>query len=261
MQAPSEQKFTLERIVSWHPWTPKLFSFRITRPAGFRFAAGQFARLGLSAQPGKPIWRAYSMVSAPYDDFLEFYSIVVPEGEFTGALATREIGDTVLLDKTAFGFLTLDRFVDGRDLWLLASGTGVAPFLSILQEVDTWRRFDKVVLAYSVRVAEELAYLDWLAALSTHPLVGDAVAAGRLRFVPAVTREAVPGTLPARLTDALIDGRLEAAAGIALSPANSRLMICGNPAMVDDFRRLLGERGYQLARRSAPGQLAFENYW
>lgn len=261
MQPLPEQKFTVERIIHRQTWTPKLFSFRVTRPAGFRFAAGQYARLGLAAAEGKPVWRAYSMVSAPFDEFLEFFSIVVPDGAFTPGLARRGVGDTVLLDKTAYGFLTLDRFVDGRDLWLLASGTGVAPFLSILQEPDTWRRFENVVLAYSTRIATELAYREWLTALPGHPLVGEAVAAGRLRFVPAVTRQAAPGTLNARLTDALIDGRLEAAAGIALSAEHSRLMVCGNPAMVDEFRRLLGERGYQLSRRSAPGQLAFENYW
>lgn len=257
----SADKHSVETITALQRWTPKLFSFRLTRPAAFRFAAGQFARLGVVRADGRTLWRAYSMVSAPYDDFLEFFSIVVPDGEFTTELARLQVGDTVLLDKTAFGFLTLDRFPDGRDLWMLATGTGLAPFLSLLQEPATWAQFRTVVLAYSVRSADELAYRDWLAALPAHPLVGEAITADRFRFVAAVTRAAVAGALPCRLTTALTDGSLERAAGLSLSPEHSRIMVCGNPDMVDDTRQLLTADGYRLSRRTAPAQLAFENYW
>ena len=256
----AEEKFTTETITDWHRWTPKLFSFRLTRPAAYRFAAGQYARLGVPQSDGrKTIWRAYSMVNAPYDESLEFFSIEVPEGEFTPRLAQLGVGDQLLLDKTAFGYLTLDRFPDGRDLWLLGTGTGVAPFLSMLADPFTWERFENIVLVYGVRTADELGYREWLAALPRHPLVGEH--AHRLRFVPAVTRERLPGALPCRLTDALRDGRLEAAADLPLSLENSRLMICGNPEMVEDSRRVLGERGFKLSRQAAPAQLAFENYW
>lgn len=256
-----DDKCTAECITERREWTPKLFSFRLTRPASYRFTAGQFARLGVGDGNGATIWRAYSMVSAPYDEFLEFFSIVVPDGEFTTRLVQRRIGETVLLERNPFGFLTIDRFPDGRDLWLLATGTGVAPFLSMLQAPETWSRFERVVLAYSVRSADELAYLDWLAALRQHPLVGEAITPERWRFVPAVTRTPTPGALPVRLTRALDDGSLEAAAGFGLSPDRSRIMVCGNPQMVDDCRARLGARGFKLSRRAAPAQLAFENYW
>lgn len=257
----SESKYSVETITHLRRWTPKLFSFRLTRPAAFRFAAGQFARLGVELADGRQLWRAYSMMSAPYDEHLEFFSIVVPDGEFTPELAKLGVGDRVLLDRTAYGFLTLDRFPDGRDLWMLATGTGVAPFLSILQDPETWTRFRNVVLAYSARSANELAYRDWLAALPAHPLVGDAVTADRFRFVPAVTREALPGALPTRLTTALTDGALERSAGLSLAHEHSRVMVCGNPDMVDDCRKLLTARGFRLSRRAAPAHLAFENYW
>lgn len=257
----SDSNFSEERIVWRQQWTPKLFSFRLTRPAGYRFTAGQWARLGVLDAAGKPVWRAYSMVSAPYDEFLEFFSIVVPDGEFTPPLSRLQVGDTVRLDPKAFGFLTLDRFADGRDLWLLATGTGVAPFLSMLQDPATWERFENVILAYSARDRAELAYTDWLAALPQHPLVGEAVTPERWTFVPAITRQAVPGMLPQRLTLALDDGSLEAAAGRPLELASSRLMICGNPQMVDDSKSRLYQRGFRLSRQAAPAQLAFENYW
>jgi ferredoxin/flavodoxin---NADP+ reductase len=256
----AEAKFTNETITHWQRWTPKLFSFRLTRPAAFRFRAGQYARLGVPQADGRrTVWRPYSMVSAPYDESLEFFSIEVPEGEFTPQLAQLGVGDGLLLDKNAFGFLTLDRFPNGRDLWLLATGTGAAPFFSMLTNPETWERFENVVLAYGVRTVAELAYRDWLAALPEHPLVGRQ--AHRLRFIPAVTREAMPGALHCRLTDALRDGHLEAAADLPLSLEHSRLMFCGNPGMVEDSRKILGERGFKLSRQAAPGQLAFENYW
>ena len=153
----SEEKFTRQTLLEVQTLTPSLFTLRTTRDAGFRFRAGQFARLGVSKPDGSVVWRAYSMVSAPHDEHLEFFSIVVPGGEFTSELSRLAVGDALLVDKQAFGFLTLDRFNDGRDLWLLATGTGLAPFLSILQDLEVWQRFSRIVLVYSVRQAAELA--------------------------------------------------------------------------------------------------------
>ena len=156
----SAEKFTRQTLLDVQSLTPSLFTLRTTRDPGFRFRAGQFARLGVTKADGSTVWRAYSMVSSPYDEFLEFFSIVVPGGEFTSELSRLGVGDTLLVERQAFGYLTLDRFVDGRDLWLLSTGTGLAPFLSILQDFEVWEKFERIILVYSVREARELAYQD-----------------------------------------------------------------------------------------------------
>lgn len=253
----NQDKYTVETLTDKRRWTDGLFSFRTTRHRGFRFVPGQFARLGLRKADGTTVWRAYSMVSAPYDEHLEFFSIVVPGGEFTPMLAELEVGDQVLVDKTAFGFLTTDRFRPARDLWLLATGTGLAPFLSILQDPATWSDYESIVVVHSVRTAAELTYLEEMRALTVHPLIGEQ--ARRLRHVPTVTREAVASALNARIPALIRDGRLEAAAGIQLDTDHSRIMICGNPDMVRDTRSTLKERGFALARREKTGQMAVEN--
>jgi ferredoxin--NADP+ reductase len=255
----SEEKFTRQRLLEVWRWSPSLFSLRCTRDPGFRFRAGQFARLGVRKASGSIVWRAYSMVSAPHDEFLEFFSIVVPDGEFTSELKRLEVGDELLVERQAYGYLTLERFADGRDLWLLASGTGVAPFLSILQDLEVWQRFERVVLAYSVRTAAELAYQPLIAELGRREWLEGA--ADKLVYLPVVTREQVPGCLDARLTVLLDSGELERAAGLAISPEHSRLMLCGNPEMVEELRERLKRRGLQLSLSKRPGQLAQENYW
>jgi ferredoxin--NADP+ reductase len=252
-----QDKYTIETIIEKRLWTTGLFSFRTSRNRAFRFVPGQFARLGLRKPDGTTVWRAYSMVSAPYDEHLEFFSIVVPDGEFTTRLAQLDVGDAILVDKTAFGFLTTDRFRPARDLWLLATGTGLAPFLSILQDPAIWADYENVIVVHSVRTAAELTYRDEMQALVEHPLLGDA--ARRLRYVPVVTRERPPGTLDARIPALIRDGRLEATVGIRLDTGQSRIMICGNPDMVRDTRTALKERGFALSRRERPGQLAVEN--
>lgn len=254
-----DTRYTSEAIFQRIDWSSKLFSFRTTRYRGFRFAAGQFARLGLPADDGTLVWRAYSMVSAPYDDHLEFYSIVVPDGAFTTLLDRCGVGDEIYVEKAANGFLTIDRFVGGRDLWMLASGTGLAPFLSIIHDPMTWSSFENLVLVHSVRESGELAYKDTIARLSDHPLVGEY--ASRLHYLSVVTRERQPGTLPDRITRLIEDGRLEDAAQRLLDPESARVMVCGNPQMVDDLRAVLAARGFRTSRRGTPGQMAFENYW
>ncbi len=184
---------------------------------------------------------------------------MVPDGEFTSELSRLSVGDELLVEKQAFGFLTLDRFPDGRDLWLLATGTGIAPFLSILQDFEAWQRFERIVLVYSVRQQRELAYQQLIADLPQREYLeglGD-----KLAYVPVVTREQVPGALHGRITQLIETGELERAAGLALSPEHSRIMLCGNPQMIEDTRAVLKTRDLQLALTRRPGQVAVENYW
>jgi ferredoxin--NADP+ reductase len=255
----SADKFTRQTLIQVQPLTPSLFTLRITRDPGYRFVAGQFARLGVTKADGSVAWRAYSMVSSPHDEFLEFLSIVVPGGEFTSELSQLKEGDSLLVEKQAYGYLTLDRFVDGRDLWLLSTGTGVAPFLSILQDFEVWEKFERIILVYSVREGRELAYQELVAGLESRDYLSEY--AGKLQFIATVTREQTPGTLHGRITTLLENGQLEQAAGIALSAEHSRVMLCGNPQMIDDTRALLKARELRLSLSRRPGQVAVENYW
>lgn len=255
----SAEKFSRQTLLDVQPLTPSLFTLRTTRDAGFRFRAGQFARLGVTKDDGTTVWRAYSMVSSPFDEFLEFFSIVVPGGEFTSELSRLKAGDTLLVDRQAFGYLTLDRFVDGRDLWLLSTGTGVAPFLSILQDFEVWEKFERIILVYSVREARELAYQQLIAELMQRDYLAEY--AHKFQFIPVVTREPHAGALSGRITTLIENGELEQAAGLALDPSHSRVMLCGNPQMIDDTRALLKQRGMSLSLTRRPGQVAVENYW
>ena len=255
----SAEKFTRQTLLDVKPLSPNLFTLRTTRDRGFRFRAGQFARLGVTKADGSTVWRAYSMVSSPHDEFLEFFSIVVPGGEFTSELSRLQVGDTLLVDRQAFGYLTLDRFVDGRDLWLLATGTGIAPFVSILQDFEVWEKFERIVLVYSAREARELAYQKLIAELGQRDYLVEH--AHKLTYIPIVTREQLPGVLNGRITTLIENGELERAARVELSPEHSRIMLCGNPQMIDDTRKLLKERDLQLNLTRRPGQVAVENYW
>lgn len=255
--AVSQEKQVPVHLTEIRHWTSKLFSFRTTRPADFRFETGQFARLGLSSQEGPSLWRPYSMVSAPYEEALEFYSIRVPEGAFTTRLAQLQVGDDLLLDPTAYGFLVPGRLESGPQLWLLATGTGLAPFLSLIRDPGVWQRFPQIFLVHSVRYGAELNYRELLADLSAHPLVGD-YATG-FRYQPVVTRETTPGALHQRIPALLADGSLEQALGAPLAPDQARVMLCGNPAMVEETRQLLAQRGFATGRRGQPGTLAVEN--
>ena len=255
----SEEKFTRQRLLEVQTLTQTLFTLRTTRDPGFRFTAGQFARLGVRKPSGSIVWRAYSMVSAPHDEFLDFFSIVVPDGEFTSELSRLEVGDELLIDKQAFGFLTLDRFPDGRDLWLLATGTGLAPFLSILQDFEVWQRFERIVLVYSARTGAELAYQQLIRELPEREYLEGL--GHKLTYLPVVTREQVPGALNGRITQLIESGELERAADLKLTPEHSRIMLCGNPQMIEDTRALLKTRDLNLALTRKPGQVAVENYW
>jgi ferredoxin--NADP+ reductase len=257
-------KYTVEKITQIETWVPdKLFSIRTTRPPQYRFVAGQFARLGVDKSNGAGtsiVWRAYSIVSAPYDEHLEFYSIVVPEGEFTSELSRLSVGDPLYLERNNYGFLTTDRFECGKDLWLLSSGTGLAPFVSILYDLKTWEDYERVILVHSVREPEELAYRRLIETMNQHEYLGE-YATTRLKYVPIVTRAAIPGALGKRITELVDTGELEQFAGTPFDHERSRIMLCGNPDMVDDLRKQFIGKGFTVSKRGKPGHLAVENYW
>lgn len=253
---PGAEKSTVERVLAIHAWTPTLLTFRTTRPAGFRFTAGHYTRLGLGAD-ATVVWRPYSMASAPQDEFLEFIAVRVPGGAFSEQLKTLRVGDSLRVDKASYGFLTVNQLAPGRDLWLLASGTGLGPFVSILRDAAVWQDYARLILVHSVRQSAELAWRDEIAALPARH--GGAQA--RLSYIPIVTREPGATALAARIPLLLADGRLEAAADSPLSLADSRLMVCGNPELARELREFLGARGYATNRRGVPGQMAFEKYW
>jgi ferredoxin/flavodoxin---NADP+ reductase len=255
----SAEKFTRQTLLDVQSLTPSLFTLRTTRDPGFRFTAGQFVRLGVTKADGSTVWRAYSVVSSPFDEYLDFFSIVVPGGEFTSELSRLRVGDTLMVERQATGFLTLNRFVDGRDLWLLGTGTGVAPFLSILQDFEVWEKFERIILVYSAREARELAYQSLIQGLGQREYLAEY--AHKLTYLPLVTREQHPGALHGRITTLIENGELERAAGVELTPEHSRVMICGNPQMIDDTRQLLKQRDMQLSLSRRPGQVAVENYW
>jgi ferredoxin--NADP+ reductase len=265
----ADDHYTEETITGVRVWVPgKLFSFTCTRPTGFRFKAGQFARLGVKNTlnlPNEPdtIWRAYSMVSSPFDEHMEFFSIVVPNGAFTSHLSQLELGSSIYIDKTNFGFLTTARFESGKDLWLLASGTGLAPFLSILHDPDTWEQFENIVLVHSARSSQELVYQEMIQEFTQHPLLSELVSHIQKRFfyVPVVTREKKLACLSERITTLLEQSTLTEVTGLPMSLERSRFMICGNPDMVTDIRNVLKQKGYSPARRITPGEIAVENYW
>ena len=253
-------KSTSETVLVIRHWTPKLLSFRTTRPAAFRFTPGHYTRLGLGsadASLGDRVWRPYSLTSAREDDFLEFIAVLVPGGAFSEKLKNLRVGDTLGVDKSAYGFLTVDQLAPGRDLWLLASGTGLGPFMAILREPAVWQNWRRMVLVHSVRHSAELAWREEIAALPGF----FAPAQATLGYIPIVTREPGATALAARIPLLLADGRLEAAAASPLSLADSRLMVCGNPELAKELRQFLSERGYATNRRGVPGQMAFEKYW
>ncbi|WP_394124356.1 ferredoxin--NADP reductase [Psychrobacter nivimaris] len=266
-------------VLSKTTWTPNLFSFTVSRPDSFKFTAGQFVRLGVNPSQLKyyqqtdasdevsdtalneDVFRAYSIVSSPFDEVIEFFSIVIPDGAFTSQLQHLQVGDELLLNTMPFGFLTLARYQKPlpKDLWLLATGTGLAPFLSMLQDLKTWEDYEHIVLAYSARSIEELAYVEKIESLQEDfgKLVDNPA---KLIFIPIVTREPVEGALSERLPKLLLEGTLQARAGIALDIDTTHVMLCGNPDMVEDTKEALKTLGLVMNRRGE-GNIAVENYW
>jgi ferredoxin--NADP+ reductase len=215
--------------------------------------AGQFAKIGLEID-GEIIGRPYSLVNAPRTQPLEFYYIEVPGGPLTGHLAKLKPGDSMLVAPRANGFMILDEVPQARHLWLMATGTGVGPFLAMLDTEKPWQRFEKVMLVYAVRTMSELSYQERIAeVLAKH--------AGQFVFIPFISREVSEFALGGRIPQAIGDGRLEERAGIQFSAADSQVMLCGNPQMVQDTTDMLVERGLKKHRRKDPGQITVENYW
>jgi len=247
--------FTVERLVSIVRPAPTLVHFETTRPPDFRFTPGHYARLGLG--PGDDIvWRPFSIASPVAGERLAFQLTRVPGGTFNGLFEALAPGDAIRLDRRAFGFLTLAQLAPGGTLWLIATGTGFAPFLSIVADPATWMRHDRVIVVHSVRQAAELATPGVVAAARTR-----ADAQGRLEAVPVVTRESLAGALHARIGELARSGALEEAAGCRLEAGGSRVMLCGNPEMIRDMRAFARGRGFEPGRRGVPGTLATEGYW
>ena len=233
-------------VIENRAWTETLFSLRVTGPR-LAFEAGQFVRIALDIG-GERVARPFSFVNPPQDPVLEFYGVVVPEGPLSPRLARLRAGDRLQVASNPAGFLVLSELPDAETLWLLSTGTGIAPFLSLLRTETPWRRYRNVVLVHAVRHAGELVYRDL-------------VKGTKVNYVSMVSREAHPGSLSGRIPAALADGRLEAAAGLALTPQSSQVMLCGNPAMLKDAAAALAARGLRKHRRRSPGQITVESFW
>lgn len=247
----------LERVLSVHHWNDTLFSFRTTRDPALRFRNGHFVMLGLPVE-GKPLLRAYSVASANHDEHLEFLSIKVPNGPLTSRLQHLQPGDELIVGRKPVGSLVVDDLRPGRHLYLLSTGTGLAPFMSIIQDPETYERFEKVVLIHGVRLVSELAYADFIEnGLPKHEFLGELVR-DKLIYYPTVTREAFRHQ--GRLTDVIASGRLSEDIGLPpLDPAHDRAMICGSPAMLADTRALLDARGLVISPSSGvPGDYVIE---
>ena len=235
------------RVVENRHWTEALFSLRVEgpRPA---FEAGQFVRIALDVE-GERVARPFSFVNAPADPALEFYGIVVPEGPLSPRLAALEPGDSLYVARNPAGFLVLSELPEAESLWLISTGTGIAPFLSMLRAGAPWKRYRNVVLVHAVRHARELVYQEEIRRMKD------------LRYVTFVSREPAPGSLAGRIPAAVADGRLEAAAGLPLAPEASQVMLCGNPEMLKDTTAALVARGMRKHRRRNPGQISVESFW
>ncbi|ATR78344.1 ferredoxin--NADP reductase [Moraxella osloensis] len=298
----SDDKSIRVKVIEVTRWAPTLLSFKVTRPDGFKFTAGQFVRLGIHGKDlqyfaqnhdaklitsetqgheaqgheaqgheaqehetqGQPIdldgyvFRPYSVASSPYDEFIEFFSVVIPEGEFTSKVNHIQVGDSLLLNTTPFGYLTLARYQLPlpNDLWLLATGTGLAPFVSILKTIDVWQQYQRIILVYSARTSQELAYQAQISSIKS--IYGDNGAA--FVFLPIVTREADYAGEKARIPNLILSGKLTELVGQKLDKERSHVMLCGNPQMVEDTKEALKSIGLTMNRRGE-GNIAVENYW
>lgn len=239
-------------------WTDRLFSFRLTRPQSLRFRSGEFVMIGLpGGEEARPIMRAYSIASPSWDDTLEFYSIKVPDGPLTSRLQHIQPGDQVILRPKPVGTLVLDALLPGGRLYLFATGTGIAPFASLLRDPETYERFDEVVLTHTCRSRADLQFgAELVRLLPFDPLIGELMH-GKLSYVPTTTQEDSP--LMGRITHWIEDGRLAQRLGRPkLDPAVDRVMICGSVALNQDIKALLMARGFQEGAVSAPGDFVLE---
>ncbi|MFB9069326.1 ferredoxin--NADP reductase [Pseudofulvimonas gallinarii] len=254
---PALRGFAVENVLEVRHWNDGLFSFKTTRDPGFRFRAGQFVMIGLEVE-GKPLMRAYSIASPSWEEHLEFFSIKVPDGPLTSRLQHIQVGDRILMSRKPTGTLVLDDLNPGKRLFLLATGTGLAPFVCLAMEPETYERFEQVIVVHGVREVNDLAYRDLFErGLFEHEYLGELVR-GKLLYHPTVTREAFHNT--GRVTDLIESGELTARLGLPpLDPSTDRLMLCGSPQMLADTARLLDERGFQVSPRTRePGDYVIE---
>jgi ferredoxin--NADP+ reductase len=245
-----------ETVLHVRHWNDSLFSFTTTRDRGLRFKNGHFLMIGLEVE-GKPLMRAYSVASANYEDHLEFYSIKVPNGPLTSRLQHLQPGDSILVSRRPTGTLVVNNVLPGKRLYLLATGTGLAPFMSIIRDPETYERFEHVVIAHGVRYASELGYADYIRhELPQHEFIGEQVQK-QLHYYPTVTRE--PYENQGRITDLLASDKLCRDVGLpALDPDQDRVMICGSPSMLGDLVTMLEGRGFQEGSSHAPAQYTIE---
>lgn len=238
-------------------WTDQLFSFRTTRPRSLRFRAGEFVMLGLMGDNGKPLLRAYSIASPTWDEELEFYSIKVADGPLTSKLQHIQPGDEIILRPKPVGTLVHDALLPGKRIWFLATGTGIAPFASLVREPETYEKYDEVILMHTCRTSAELEYGRQLVeSLPEDPLIGEMVG-NKLRYYPTTTREESP--LMGRITDNITSGKVFADLGIEpLDPARDRAMVCGSMALNKDLMAVLEAAGLREGANSDPREYVVE---
>ena len=256
MSAPASEQWQVGRVIENRRWTPALWSLRV-EGAPLSFEAGQFVRIALDQHEGDErsrVARAFSFVNPPHDPVLEFYGVTVPEGLLSPRLAALRPGDPLFVARNPAGFLVLSEVPQAQSLWLVATGTGIAPFLSMLRTDGPWKRFSSVVLVHAVRHAGERVYRELIEEIRLGR-------AKQFRYVTFVSREAAPGALAGRVPAAITDGRLEQAAGVALLPETSHVMLCGNPQMLRDAQAALAQRGLRKHRRRNPGHVSVESFW
>jgi ferredoxin--NADP+ reductase len=244
--------WNIGKVIEHKQWSKSLHSLYVESDIE-PFEAGQFVKIALTIN-GEIIGRPYSMVNSPNIRPLEFYYIEVPNGSLTSNLSILRVGDEILVAPKAHGFLILDELPQARHLWMMATGTGIGPFLSILATEKPWIRFERVILVYAVRYVSELSYQERIAKVFAEH-------SKQFSFIPFVSRETVDLTLTDRIPQAILDGRLESHAGIDFSADNSQVMLCGNPQMVRDTSNVLIGRGLKKHRRFDPGNISIENYW
>ncbi|MCC6006073.1 MAG: ferredoxin--NADP reductase [Rhodobacteraceae bacterium] len=255
--AAASRALPTETVTEVRHWTDRLFSFRLTRPRSLRFRSGEFVMIGLPGDDGRPILRAYSIASPSWDDTLEFYSIKVPDGPLTSRLQNIQPGDAVILKPKAVGTLELYALLPGTRMLLFATGTGIAPFASLLRDPDTWERYEKVVLMHTCRETADLDYGRKLVeALPEDPLIGEMVA-GRLLYYPTTTRE--QSARMGRITDNLASGRVFSDLGLPpLDPAHDRGMVCGSLEFNSDMKTILEGWGLREGANSEPAEYVVE---
>ncbi len=248
--------FLEERVLSVHHWTDRLFSFTTTRDPSLRFSSGHFTMIGLKVD-GKNLLRAYSIASPNYEEHLEFLSIKVDNGPLTSKLQHIQVGDTIIVGKKPTGTLLVDYLLPGKNLYLIGTGTGLAPWLSVARDPETYERYEKVVIVHGVRQIEELAYQQLLEEeLPNHEFLGEIVK-DKLVYYPTVTRE--PFRNQGRISNQINAGTFPQNIGLPdLNPETDRVMLCGSPAMLAELKELLESRGFQEGNTSTPGDFVVE---